>query len=347
MRRTARGAGTPVKPAGTLTGRRVAVLTAALAALLVVCVLSIAIGENLIGPAAVLRGLFAPPGSIEHNIVWASRVPRTVVGLVVGLALALAGGVIQALTRNPLADPGILGVNAGAAFVVAIGIAVLGVDRPIGYVWFALVGAAVTTVAVYAIGGGRGRATPVRLTLAGVALGAVLAGITQGITLLNPRAFDEFRAWSAGTLAGRYLDTVWQVLPFVVLGALLVAVLPRNLNGMAMGEDTATALGINVGRTRAGAVLAVTLLAGAATALAGPIAFVGLMVPHLARWLVGADQRWILAVSAVGGPMLVLLADVIGRVIIRPDEMPVSIVAAFVGAPVLIALVRRKGASGL
>lgn len=341
------GTATSSRPAGALTARRIAVLIAAVVVLVVACLLSIAIGENLISPAAVLRGLFAPPGSIEHDIVWASRVPRTAVGVVVGLALALAGGVIQAVTRNPLADPGILGVNAGAAFVVAVAIAVLGVDRPIGYVWFALAGAAAATAAVYLIGGGRGRATPVRLTLAGVALGAVLAGITQGVTLLNPRAFDEFRAWSAGTLAGRYLDTVWQVLPFVAAGALLVVAVSRNLNGMAMGEDTATALGINVARTRAGAVLAVTLLAGGATALAGPIAFVGLMVPHVARWLVGADQRWILAVSAVGGPVLVLLADVVGRVIIRPDAMPVSIVAAFVGAPVLIALVRRKGASGL
>lgn len=223
-----------------------------------------------------------------------------------------------------------------------------GVGSISGYVWFAFAGALVVTVMVYVIGtAGRGAATPVRLTLAGVALGAVLTGMTTALILIDPETFDQMRHWNAGSFAARDLAVLSPVVPFFVVGLLLAAIAARPLNAVALGDDLAAALGTHVVRTRVIVVVAVTLLAGGATAIAGPIAFVGLMVPHVARWIVGPDQRWILAYTIVLAPVMILVSDVIGRVVVRPGEIPVGIVTAFVGAPVLIALVRRKNASGL
>ncbi|MFB8892477.1 FecCD family ABC transporter permease [Microbacterium plantarum] len=328
-------------------GRAAAGAAIALALVLVVAV-SLAVGANPLSPgtvAAVLRG----EGSPEATFVVAElRIPRTVVGLLAGAALGVAGALMQAFTRNPLADPGILGVNAGAALAVALGMAVLGVRAASGTVWFAFVGALAVTVAVYVIGsGGRGAAGPIRLTLAGVALGAVLSGITTGIVLSDPDAFDAMRSWNAGSLLGRGWDTIVAVAPFIAVGLVLALVLGAGLNAVALGDDVARAQGANLAGIRIGVIVAVTLLAGAATALAGPISFVGLMVPHIARWLFGADHRVILAVSALLAPVVVLAADVVGRVLIAPAELPVGIVTAFVGAPILIALARRRRASAL
>lgn len=328
-------------------GRAAAGAAIALALVLVVAV-SLAVGANPLSPgtvAAVLRG----EGSPEATFVVAElRIPRTVVGLLAGAALGVAGALMQAFTRNPLADPGILGVNAGAALAVALGMAVLGVRAASGTVWFAFVGALAVTVAVYVIGsGGRGAAGPIRLTLAGVALGAVLSGITTGIVLSDPDAFDAMRSWNAGSLLGRGWDTIVAVAPFIAVGLVLALVLGAGLNAVALGDDVARAQGANLAGIRIGVIVAVTLLAGAATALAGPISFVGLMVPHIARWLFGADHRVILAVSALLAPVVVLAADVVGRVLITPAELPVGIVTAFVGAPILIALARRRRASAL
>lgn len=328
--------------------RRAGAALAVAGALTLVIGLSLAIGANPLPietVVAVLRGEGTPDATF---VVAELRIPRTVVGLLAGAALGVAGALMQAFTRNPLADPGILGVNAGAALAVALGMSMLGIRAVSGAVWFAFAGALVVTVAVYLIGsGGRGPAGPIRLTLAGVALGAVLSGITTGIVLSDPDAFDAMRSWNAGSLLGRGWDVIVPIAPFIAFGLVLTVVLARGLNAVALGDDVARAQGANLRGIRIGVVIAVTLLAGAATALAGPISFVGLMVPHIARWLFGADQRVILLVSAVLAPVVVLGADVLGRVLIAPAELPVGIVTAFVGAPILIALARRRRASAL
>ncbi len=322
----------------------------ALAAGLLVLVLlaSIAIGSKNIPLGTVLDALFAYDDSDDHAIIQTLRVPRTALGMIVGMALGMAGALIQAMTRNPLADPGILGVNAGAAFFVVIGIGFFGVTALSGYMWFAFFGAIVTTIVVYVIGSaGPSGATPVRLTLAGVAVGAVLSGITSAIALLNPETFDRMRQWRAGSLVAPGFDAFLTVWPFIAVGLVLALAAARPLNAVALGEDLASALGANIMRTRVLAIVSTTLLAGAATAAAGPIGFIGLMVPHVARWIVGPDQRWIFAYTIVLSPILLLVSDIVGRVVLRPGELQVGIVTAFVGAPVLILLARRRKVSGL
>jgi iron complex transport system permease protein len=318
------------------------------AALALILLVSVAVGSKNIPLSVVIEALGNNTGQGDAYVIWDMRVARTVAGLMVGVALGVAGALIQPLTRNPLADPGILGVNAGASFFVALGVSVFGVSTVGGYVWFAFAGALVVTVAVYVIGSaGRGGTDPIQLTLAGVALGAVLGGIVTAMVLLDPLAFDQMRNWNAGSLVGRGWDVLLPVLPFLGLGMLLAVAAAGALNAVALGDDLARSLGANITRTRIIVIVAVTLLAGGATAIAGPIGFVGLMIPHIARWIVGPDQRWILAYTVVLAPMLVLAADILGRVVNRPGEFPVGIVTAFVGAPVLILLVRRKKASGL
>ncbi|MFJ4999094.1 FecCD family ABC transporter permease [Microbacterium sp. NPDC088619] len=319
-----------------------------LVALTLAVLLSLTVGANPLSPQAVWATLQGGGTPETDYIVFDLRIPRTVTGLVAGVALGVAGALIQAFTRNPLADPGILGVNAGAALAVALGVTFLGLRDVSQFVWLAFLGALVVTVAVYLIGSsGRGPADPLRLTLAGVALGAVLSGITTGLSLSDPEAFDSMRSWNAGSLLGRGFDVILPVLPFVVAGLVLALLLAPGLNAIGLGEDVARAQGANVVGIRVGVIAAVTLLAGAATALAGPISFIGLMVPHVIRWTFGVDQRVILPLSAVLAPVILLLADVLGRIIIAPAEVPVGIVAAFVGAPVLIVLARRRTASAL
>jgi iron complex transport system permease protein len=323
-------------------------MIAAVVALVVVLLLSLAVGTRDIPLSTVWGAVTGSGTGKDASIVLSLRVPRTVLGLLVGGGLGVAGALIQAVTRNPLADPGILGVNAGSAFAVAIAVGVLGITAPLGYVWFAFGGALVTTVVVYLIGSaGRGPVSPARITLAGVAIGAVLAGITSAMLLADPRGFQSMRAWEAGTLADRGWEVVVATGPFLVAGVVLSFFLGHSLNAIALGDDLAQSLGAKVLRTRILALVAITLLSGAATAMAGPIAFVGLMIPHVARWLVGPDQRWIVAYSLVLGPILLLASDVLGRVLLRPAEIQVGIVTAFIGAPVLIALVRRQRVSSL
>ncbi len=310
--------------------------------------LSILIGARGIGIATVWEALTAPANLEAHHVIRELRLPRTVVAIVVGAGLGIAGALIQALTRNPLADPGILGVNSGASFAVAVGIGIFGARSLSATMWWAFAGALIVTIGVYAIGAaGRGGADPLRLVLAGVALGAVLSGLTSAMTLLDPQAFDAMRNWGAGSVVGRELAQIWPVLPCLGVGLVLALVAARPLNAIALGEDLAAALGANVLRTRVLVVIAVTLLAGGATAIAGPIGFVGLMIPHVARWIVGPDQRWIMAYTVVLAPILLLVSDIAGRLIMRPAEIPVGIVTAFVGAPVLIVLIRRKRVSAL
>lgn len=317
-------------------------------ALVLAVVLSLMIGANPIPPSALWDALHGRGDAETSFVLFELRIPRTAVGLIAGAALGVAGALIQAFTRNPLADPGILGVNAGAALAVALGVAFFGLRDASEFIWLAFLGALVVTVAVYLVGSsGRGAADPLRLTLAGVALGAVLSGITTGLTLSDPEAFDSMRSWNAGSLLGRGFDVLLPILPFLLFGLVIALGLTAGLNAVGLGDDIARAQGANVLGIRIGVIVAVTLLAGGATALAGPISFVGLMVPHVIRWTFGVDQRLIIPLSAVLAPIVVLLSDVLGRVIIAPAEVPVGIVTALVGAPVLIALARRRKASSL
>lgn len=312
-----------------------------LIALLVV--LSLVIGANMIAPTVLLDTLTGGGTEESRFILLDQRVPRTVAALVVGAGLGGAGALIQAVTRNPLADPGILGVNAGAAAAVAGAIVFLGVASPGQYVWFAYAGAFVLTAAVFLLGSaGPRRADPLTLTFAGLAVGAVLSGLTTGLTLTNPDAFERMLGWSAGSLLGRGFDVTTPVLLPLVVGIALALAIAAALNAMALGDDVAAGQGVRVPRTRLLAVVAITLLAGTATAVAGPISFVGLMMPHVVRWIVGVDQRRIIAGSIVAAPALVLASDIVGRLVALPAEMPVGIVTAFVGAPVLVLLVRRN-----
>jgi iron complex transport system permease protein len=322
---------------------RIAGLPLCALALGAVVMASVAVGAKSIPLGDVVAGLLGDDGSESAAIVREVRVPRTLVGLAVGIGLGLAGALMQALTRNPLADPGILGVEAGAAAAIVAAIAALGLTDPSVYVWFSFAGAAFASVVVYALGShGRAAATPVRLALAGTAVTAALTAFTNAVILLDQRAFDEFRHWVVGSLAGRDLAILGDVAPFLVVGVLIALALARPLNALALGDDSSRALGARVGRTRALGALSITLMCGAATAVAGPIVFLGLMVPHMARAIAGADQRWIIAYSALLAPILLLIADVIGRVVISPAELEVGVVIALIGAPVFIALVRRK-----
>lgn len=345
-----RGPRTPASPPASPRLPRATIHAFALVALPILLAVSVAlslmIGSRPLNPGTVLDVLAGGGSPDVRYIVAELRVPRTAAGLIVGAALGTAGALIQGFTRNPLADPGILGVNAGAAFAIAIGIAVFGLRDITSLIWLSFAGALVVTIGVTIIGSsGRGPADPLRLTLAGVALGAVFAGATTGMTLSDPDAFDRMRAWHAGSLLGRGFDVLVPLLPFVavtVVGALFLA---RGLNALALGDDVARAQGASVVGIRFGVVAAVTILAGTATAIAGPVSFVGLMVPHVARWMFGIDQRRILLASMILAPILVLLSDVLGRVLIAPAEIPVGVVTAFVGAPVLIALARRRRAT--
>ena len=327
---------------------RAAWFGAAVVALLLAVTLSVVVGANPMAPGTVLDTLFGGGSAESRFVVWDQRMPRTAAGVAVGAALGVAGALMQAFTRNPLADPGILGVNAGAAFFVAVGITFFGVTSPLGYVWLACAGALLLTGAVYAIGSAGGQAAgPVRLTVTGVAIGAVFGGLTTGLALTHPDAFDRMRGWSAGSLLERGFDVVLPVLPLVLVGLALALWAAPGLNSIALGPDVARSQGVNVRRIQIVVLAAVTLLAGSATAVAGPLVFVGLVVPHMVRWTLGTDQRRIVLGSMMLGPVLVLLSDVLGRVAVLPSEMPVGVVTAFVGAPVLILLVRRRSATAL
>lgn len=310
---------------------------------------SLAVGARAIPLETVWQALVAfDPASTEHRIIWDLRLPRTITGLLVGSALGLAGAVLQGATRNPLADPSILGINAGAALAVVLGVAFFGMTQLSTYVWLAFVGAGAAMLVVYTIASlGREGATPVKLALAGAAITAVLQSIINAILLTSPRTLDEVRFWQVGSLAGRTMDIVLQVSPFLAIGAVLALATARLLDGLSMGEDVARALGQRVGLSRGLAGLAAVILAGAGTAAAGPIAFVGLTVPHVARAITGPGYRWILPYSMLMAPILLLGADIIGRVISPPGEVQVGIVTAFIGAPFFIALVRRRKLAAL
>jgi iron complex transport system permease protein len=323
---------------------RLAGAVLALAMLAVVTAASIAYGNTTIPLGTVVESFrHYDPGADAHLVVQTLRVPRTALGLIVGVALGLAGAVMQGLTRNPIADPGILGVNAGAALAVVVGIFALGISDIHGYVWFAFLGAILASALVYCVGSlGRDGASPVKLAIAGATVTSLLLSATTCVLLLDRATLDQYRFWVVGSLTGRGGTVVWALLPFIVAGVLLAFWAGRSLNALALGDEVARGLGQRLGRTRVLCAASVVLLVGSATAAAGPIGFVGLTVPHVARALVGADQRWILAYSAILAPILLLGADIIGRAAARPTELQVGIVTALIGAPVFVILVRRR-----
>jgi len=324
-------------------GRTTAIAVAFAIVLALAIVASLAIGRQPLTPAEVLAGLVGDPSGSAADIVRGLRLPRTVVALAIGAALGGAGAVAQALTRNPLADPGLLGVNAGAAAAVVGGFAVLGIADRFAQLWLALAGAAIAAVAVYALGqGGRAGASPARLALAGAALTAVLTAGISALALSDQSDYDQYRFWIVGSVVNRGLDVLAAAAPFLALGGLLAVVAAPGLNALALGEDRGRSVGLRVGRTRVVSALAVTLLAGGATAVAGPIGFVGLAVPHLVRLLVGPDQRRAIPLSMLLGAALLVVADTIGRVLGDGREIEAGLMTALLGAPVFIALVRRR-----
>ncbi|MFJ1578348.1 FecCD family ABC transporter permease [Streptomyces sp. NPDC088147] len=322
----------------------------ALGLLLTAAVLALATWASLVtgsgdaGAGDVFRALLDPDLSDKGQlIVREVRVPRTVAGLLAGVALGLAGAVMQGVARNPLADPGILGINAGASVVVVFAIGVLGLTRPPQYIWFGFLGALGAAVLVYGIGSlGREGATPVKLALAGAATSAVLTSLTTALLLTDRQTFDQFRFWQVGSLADRDPDVLWQALPFIAVGAVFALALGPRLNALSLGDDLARALGQRVGMARLASAAAVVLLCGAATAVAGPIGFVGLLVPHAARVVTGPDYRWILPYSMLLAPVLLLVSDIVGRLIASNGEIQVGIVTAAIGAVPFVMLVRRR-----
>ncbi|MBZ2407120.1 iron ABC transporter permease [Streptomyces sp. L06] len=324
----------PRRPAG--------VRTLWLLAALLVLAASLAYGSRDVPWADVQAAIGGADGTLGEAAA-AKRIPRTLLAVVIGAALALSGAVMQGVTRNPLADPGILGVNMGASLAVVTGVAFFGLTSPTSYIWVAIVGAAASALFVYTVGTlGRGGATPLKLALAGAATSAAFASLVSAVVLPRNDIAGSFRLWQIGGVGGASYERIGQVLPFLAAGFLLCLLSARALNSLALGDELAAGLGERVALVRAVAALGAVLLCGAATAVAGPIAFVGLVVPHTCRLLVGVDHRWLLPLSMLLGAVLLTAADVVGRVVARPSEIDVGIVTALIGAPFFIYIVRRQ-----
>ena len=319
-------------------------LVAAASGLVLICLASLAVGSATIPLGTVVEALTnGDPGDRDHLIVRDLRGPRTLIGLMVGIALGLSGALLQGLTRNPLADPGILGISAGAALAAAASVLFLGIGSVYGYIWFAFAGAAIGGALVYLIASqGREGASPIKLALAGAAVTAMMTSLTSLILLVDLATLNVLRFWLVGSLAGRSIAIAGQVWPFFAVGAIAALVSGRFLNGLSLGDDVARSLGIRLASARLFVGISAVVLAGAATAAAGPIVFIGLTIPHLARAITGPDYRWVLPYSAVLAPALLLGSDIIGRIVARPAELQVGIVTALIGGPFFIALVRRR-----
>ncbi|MCW5696441.1 MAG: iron ABC transporter permease [Bauldia sp.] len=320
---------------------RVRWLVVVLCVLAGLCVLSVAIGTRDVAWADIVAAFGGLTDTIEQAAV-TKRIPRTVLAALAGAALGLAGGVMQGVTRNPLADPGILGVNMGAALAVVIGLAWFGLASANAYIWTAIGGAALAAVFVYAVGSlGRGGATPLKLALAGAATSAALISFITGVVLGRNDIAEGWQSWRIGGVGGATFDRIGQMLPFLLAGFAISLLSARKLNSLALGDELAAGLGERVAVTRAVAAFGAVILCGATTAMCGPISFVGLVVPHFCRLLVGVDHRWLLPFSALTGAGLLVAADVIGRIVARPTELDVGIITAFIGAPFFIWIVRR------
>jgi ABC-type Fe3+-siderophore transport system permease subunit len=345
-----RAPGTAAPPVGRLrgAGTRIVGVLVLLVLVAVTAALSIAIGTRSIDLGTVWQALTDPGLTTDEAVIVRElRLPRTALGLLVGMSLGVAGALTQGHTRNPLGDPGLLGVTAGASLGVVLAIWLFGIASPAGYVWFAFAGALAGTVLVFALGSaGRGGATPVTLALAGAALSALLYAFVRAILVTDSNSLDSFRFWVVGSLSGRGADIAWQVAPFIAAGLVLALLNAPALDLLGLGEDVARGLGQRIWLARLIGLAAVTLLCGAATAACGPIAFVGLVVPHVVRAFTGPTHRWLVPCSGLLGAAFLLLADVLGRIVARPGELQVGIVLALVGAPFFIALVRRRKLAG-
>ncbi|MEU2537718.1 FecCD family ABC transporter permease [Streptomyces iakyrus] len=327
--------------------RRVMGLGILLAVLVVAAALSLAVGARALSPAEVWHGLFGAPTSDQRLteirlIVETVRVPRTVLAIVAGIALGIGGALIQGFTRNPIADTGLLGVNTGASFAVVSVIAVFGFSDPFQYVWFAFLGAAVAGVVVFGLASiGRGAGNPLTLALAGQGITVFLMAMTTAVALSNQASLNALRFWNAGSVAGVGFDVIWPVTAFVAVGVVLGLTTLPSLNLLNLGDDVARGLGVNIALSRTVGITAVTLLAGAATAACGPIAFLGLMVAHVARYLTGPDYRWLVPCAGLLGAVVLLVCDIIGRLVVRPGELDAGVVVALLGAPFFAVLVWR------
>ncbi|MFC9977960.1 FecCD family ABC transporter permease [Spirillospora sp. NPDC127200] len=341
--------------AGIAAARRRRVAGLGLLAVLLVAAgaVSLAVGARALDPGEVWRGLFASPGPDQRLteirlIVQTVRVPRTVLAVVAGVALGVGGALIQGCTRNPIADTGLLGVNSGASVAVVAAISLLGFADPFQYVWFAFLGAAAAGAVVFGLASiGRGAGNPLTLALAGQGVAVFLMAMTTAVALSNKAALNAWRFWNAGSVAGVGFDVIWPMSAFVAVGLLLAATVLPAVNLLNLGDDVARGLGVNAALSRTVGIVAITLLAGAATAACGPIAFLGLMVAHVARYLAGPDYRWLVPYAGLLGAVVLLVCDIVGRVVVRPGELDAGIVVALVGAPFFAALVWRgkfKGA---
>jgi iron complex transport system permease protein len=303
---------------------------------------SIVFGLTKVSAQMVFDAIYHFDGSNEHIIIQDTRIPRAFIAAAVGASLAIAGAVMQGLTHNPLASPGILGINAGASFFVVFGISFLGLSSLTAFAWLAFLGAAVASVVVYVFGSmGSEGLTPIKITLAGAAIAAMFSSMTQGMLTLNERALDQVLFWLAGSIQGRDLDILLSVLPYLAVGWLISLAFGKQMNVLAMGEDLAKGLGQKTMLVKITGGVIVVLLAGGSVAVAGPIGFVGIIIPHFARWLVGTDYRWVIPYSALLGAVLLLAADIGARYILMPAEVPVGVMTAIVGAPFFVYIARR------
>lgn len=317
------------------------------AALALAAALSLAVGARALSPAEVWYGLFAVPDADQRLteirlIVETVRVPRTVLAIVAGIALGVGGALIQGYTRNPIADTGLLGVNTGASFAVVTAIAVFGFTDPFQYVWFAFAGAALAGVVVFGLASvGRGAGNPLTLALAGQGITVFLMAMTTAVALTDQKSLNALRFWNAGSVAGVGFDVIWPVSGFIGVGLVLALSTLPSLNLLNLGDDVARGLGVNIVLSRAVGIVAITLLAGAATAACGPIAFLGLMVAHVARYLTGPDYRWLVPYAGLLGAVVLLVCDIVGRLVVRPGELEPGVVVALLGAPFFAVLVWR------
>lgn len=308
---------------------------------------SLAVGARALSPADVWHGMFAAPDSDQRLteiklIVQTVRVPRTVLAIVAGIALGVGGALIQGYTRNPIADTGLLGVNTGASFAVVAAIALFGFDDPFQYVWFAFLGAAAAGVVVFGLASlGRGAGNPLTLALAGQGVAVFLAAMTTAVALGDKESLNALRFWNAGSVAGVGFDVIWPVTGFIVVGLVLAVTTLPAINLLNLGDDVARGLGVNIALSRTVGIAAITLLAGAATAACGPIAFLGLMVAHVARYLTGPDYRWLVPYAGLLGAVILLACDIVGRMVVRPSELDAGVLVALLGAPFFAVLVWR------
>ncbi|MFE7439695.1 FecCD family ABC transporter permease [Streptomyces chartreusis] len=327
--------------------RRVAGLSTLVVLLVIAGAVSLAVGARALSPADVWHGLFAAPDSDQRLteirlIVQTVRVPRTVLAIVAGIALGVGGALIQGYTRNPIADTGLLGVNTGASFAVVAAIALFGFDDPFQYVWFAFLGAAAAGVVVFGLASiGRGAGNPLTLALAGQGVAVFLAAMTTAVALGDKESLNALRFWNAGSVAGVGFDVIWPVTGFIVVGLVLAVTTLPAINLLNLGDDVARGLGVNIALSRTVGIAAITLLAGAATAACGPIAFLGLMVAHVARYLTGPDYRWLVPYAGLLGAVILLACDIVGRLVVRPSELDAGVLVALLGAPFFAVLVWR------